>query len=485
MTTSSVLLSMEQIFQSFQWMFLLYFILLNGSYIGLNLLSLIALRLYADRHGLDRIRNTHTGFDPPISLLAPAYNEAAGICPSVRSLLQLDYPEFEVIVINDGSKDDTLAELQREFDLKPFPEAYLRKLPCKEVRAIYRSLSHPNLRVIDKANGGKADALNAGINAARYPLFCAVDADSILQRDSLTRVVQPFLEDPLTIVSGGTIRIANGCEISSGFLLNIGIPSNMLARFQVVEYLRAFLFGRLGWSPLNSVLIVSGAFGLFRKEVVVRAGGYRTDTVGEDMELIMRLHRLYRLRKEAYRVTFVPDPICWTEAPESLKVLGSQRTRWQRGLIESLLMNRQLLFHPRAGAAGWLAFPFYVLFEALSPVIEVVGYAGMVLGLVLGVFSWEAFSTLMLLTILFGILLSVSALLLEEISFHMYPKPAQLARLFAAAIIENFGYRQINTFWRFQGTMRWLLGARQRWGEMTRSGALSTKMSTEVKRTPR
>ena len=473
MSNSSILWSLEQAFQSFQLIFLLYFILLNGSYIGLNFLSLIALRVYADRHGLDRIRHTHTGFDPPISILVPAYNEEAGIGPSVRSLLQLDYPEFEIIVINDGSKDGTLAELQREFDLRLFPEAYLRKLPCKDVRAVYRSLRHPNLRVIDKDNGGKADALNAGINAARYPLFCAVDADSILQRDSLTRVVQPFLEDPLTIVSGGTIRIANGCEISSGFLVSIGIPANWLARFQVVEYLRAFLFGRLGWSPLNSVLIVSGAFGLFRKEVVVKAGGYRTDTVGEDMELIMRLHRLYRLRGEPYRVTFVPDPICWTEAPESLKVLGSQRTRWQRGLIESLMMNRQLLFHPRGGAAGWLAFPFYVLFEALSPILEVIGYAGMILGLVLGVFSWEAFSTLMLLTILFGILLSVSALLLEEMSFHMYPKPAQLARLFASAIIENFGYRQINTFWRFQGTMRWLVGARQRWGDMTRSGALN------------
>ena len=472
LAVGSWLVAPNEWLQALQWFFLSYFILLNGGYILLNLLSLISLRSYIDRHSLDHLPYAYTGFDPPISLLVPAYNEEATIAASLRSLLQLDYPEFEIVVINDGSKDGTLAELTREFALLPFPEAYWRRLPCQEVRGIYRSTRHANLRVIDKANGGKADALNAGINASRHALFCAVDADSILQRDALARVVQPFVEDPCTIATGGTIRIANGCKISGGFLVEVGLPRNLLARFQVIEYLRAFLFGRLGWSPLNAVLIVSGAFGLFKKSEVIDAGGYRADTVGEDMELIVRLHRINRLRGTPYRITYVPDPICWTEAPETLKVLRSQRTRWQRGLAESLTLNWPLLFHPRSGPVGWLAFPFFILFEFLGPLIEVLGYALMIVGTIFGLFSWEAFKTFMFVALSFGILLSVTALLLEELSFRLYSRPAQTAWLLVAAIVENFGYRQLVALWRLQGLLRWMVGARQRWGEMTRADTL-------------
>ncbi len=455
-----------------QWVFLSYFVLLNLSYIALDLLSIIALRSYIDRHSLDRLPHAYTGFDPPISLLVPAYNEEATIAASVSSMLQLDYPEFEIIVINDGSKDGTLAELIQQFDLRPVPEAYWRRVPCQEVETIYRSMGHANLRVLDKKNGGKADALNAGINASRYPLFCAVDADSILQRDSLTKVVQPFLEDPRTIVSGGTVRIANGCKIVDGFLVEVGLPKKLLARFQIVEYLRAFLFGRLGWSPLNAVLIVSGAFGLFKKSEVIAAGGYRTRTIGEDMELIVRLHRLKRLSGTPYRITYVPDPICWTEAPETLTVLRAQRTRWQRGLAESLSMNLGLLFHPRSGPVGWLAFPFFFLFELLGPIVEMIGYSMLILGTLLGTYSWQTFWIFMFVIVNFGILLSVTALLLEELSFRLYPKPAQIAALFAAAVIENLGYRQLVSLWRFQGLWRWFVGAKQHWGEMTRADTL-------------
>ncbi len=457
---------------SLEWIFIAYFIMFNGSYIALNLLSLLSLRRHMDRHSLDHLPSAYSSFDPPISVLVPAFNEEATVVASVRSLLQLDYAEFEIVVINDGSTDGTLTELTREFSLLPFPEAPRVSVPCQEVRGVYRSMRYTNLRVVDKANGGKADALNTGINASRYPLFCAVDADSILQRDSLSRAVAPFLEDPRTIASGGSIRIANGCQIKRGFLVEVGLPQSLLARFQIVEYLRAFLFGRLGWSSLNAVLIVSGAFGLFKKSEVIAAGGYRTDTVGEDMELIVRLHRLNRLRGTPYRITYIPDPICWTEAPETLEVLRNQRTRWQRGLAESLTMNWRLLFHPRSGLAGWLAFPFFVLFELLGPVIEVVGYALMIVGIMLGAVSWEAFEIFMFVALSFGILLSVTALLLEELSFRLYPKPAQLARLFVAAIAENFGYRQLVAVWRLQGMLRWMVGAKQRWGVMTRTDTL-------------
>lgn len=457
-----------------QWFFMLYFIGINMGYVMLNLLSLGSLKRYVEAHSLDDIPRGISGFEPPVSVLVPAYNEEATIASSVRSMLQLDYPEYEVIVINDGSKDGTMEALRREFSLLPFPEAYWQRMPVKPVRAIYRSTTHPSLRVIDKENGGKADALNAGINASRYPLYCGVDADSVLERVSLRRVVEPFLEDPRTIASGGTVRIANGCTVDSGFLTSVGLPRNLLALFQIVEYLRAFLFGRLGWSPLNAVLIISGAFGVFRKDVVVEAGGYRSDTVGEDMELIVRLHRLHRTRRIPYRIVFVPDPICWTEAPESLRVLKNQRVRWQRGLSESLTMNIGLLFHPRGGAAGWLAFPFMALFEWLGPLIEVAGYAFMIAAFTMGAVSTEAFVTFMLVAFGFGLVLSVSSLLLEEISFHIYTKPYQIAVLLLIVIIENFGYRQLNSVWRLWGLLLWAFRSKARWGEMTRNASWQT-----------
>lgn len=454
-----------------QWFFLLYFAGINIGYIALNLFSLSTIKRYLDLHSLDDLPRSYAGFEPPVSVLVPAYNEEATIAASVRSMLQLNYPEFEIIVVNDGSKDGTMEVLKREFVLAPFPEAYWRRIEVKPVRGIYLSAAHPNLRVIDKENGGKADALNAGINASRYPLFCGVDADSILERDSLKRVVEPFLENPLTIASGGTVRIANGCRVEGGFLVSVGLPRNLLALLQIVEYLRAFLFGRLGWSPMNAVLIISGAFGLFRKEAVVAVGGYRHDTVGEDMELVVRLHRHYRLNRIPYRITFVPDPICWTEAPESLSVLKNQRVRWQRGLAESLTMNLRLLFHPRGGAPGWLAFPFMAVFEWWGPLIEVAGYILMTAGFAFGLISVEAFVTFMIVALGFGLALSVSALLIEELSFHIYPKPGQLAALMAAVIIENFGYRQLNSIWRLWGLLKWLSGTKARWGEMTRTAS--------------
>lgn len=456
---------------SLQWFFILYFIAVNSGYLMLNVLSFINIRRHINTHVLDDLPQAYNNFKPPISLLVPAFNEAPTIAASVRSMLQLTYHEFEIIVINDGSKDETMDVLRREFDLIPFAEAYWRKLPVEPVRGIWRSMRYPNLRVIDKENGGKADALNAGINAARYPLYCAVDADSILQRNSLQLIVQPFIEDARTIAAGGTVRVVNGCEVNGGFLTSVGLPHKLLPKLQIVEYLRAFLFGRLGWSPLNAMLVISGAFGLFRKSSVISVGGYRTDTVGEDMELVMRLHRMHRQQRIPYRIVFVPNPVCWTEVPETLRVLRNQRVRWQRGLSESLTMNMGLFLSPRGGWVGWLAFPFTLIFEWFGPVIEVFGYIFMIAGFWYGVVSLPAFLAFTLLAIVLGILLSVSALMLEEMSFHLYPRPRQLALLFFMSIAENFGYRQMNLLWRLSGLLRWLSGAKAKWGTMPRSAS--------------
>lgn len=455
----------------FQFLILFYFLGLNAVYLFLNVVSLINIQGYMQRRDLDDLPTSYLGLEPPLSLIAPAYNEAATIVTSVRSLLQLNYAEFEIIVVNDGSKDNTLQVLIDAFNLVPFPEAYRVRIETQPVKAIYVSEDLPNLRVIDKANGGKADALNVGINAARYPLFCAVDADSILQRESLERVVQPFLEDPTTVASGGTVRVANGCRVEQGFMVEPGLPKNPLALLQVAEYLRAFLFGRLGWSPLNAMLIISGAFGVFKKDIVMELGGYHVGTLGEDMELVVRLHRNLRLAGKPYRIVFVADPICWTEVPEDLATLKAQRVRWQRGLGESLFRNRRLLFNRRGGLVGWLAFPFALFFEWFGPIIEIGGYLYMVMAFLLGMVSLTTIGTFFVLSIGLGILLSSTALLLEELSFHIYRRRRDLFWLLGAVIIENFGYRQLISFWRALGLMQALLGQKGAWGKMKRSAS--------------
>lgn len=450
--------------------FLVYFIALNGVYLLLNVLSMLSLRRINRLRELNELPQAHTTLEPPISVLVPAYNEATTIAATVRSVLQLTYPEFEIIVINDGSRDSTLEVLQREFALLPFPEAYRIQLPSEPVRGIYRSTTHPQLRVIDKANGGKADSLNAGINASRYPLFCGVDADSILQRNSLQQVVQPFLRDPHMIATGGTVRAANGCEVKDGFLTRVDLPRHPLARFQVIEYLRAFLFGRLGWSSVNGILIISGAFGLFKKAAVIAAGGYRRDTIGEDMELVVRLHRHMREQGQPYRIEFVPDPVCWTEVPEDLRTLRNQRVRWQRGLSESLSSHWPLMFSRRGGWPGWVAFPYMLIFEWLGPVFEFGGYLFFLYALIAGLISWQAFAVFLFLAVGMGMLLSASGLMLEELSFHLYTRKRHLAILALYVLLENLGYRQLNAWWRLVGLAQWLRQKEHHWGTMKRKG---------------
>ena len=457
-----------------QWLFLGYFVALQVTYIVLDLIALREIRRAGDAGGAAALPQSYSGLEPPVSLLVPAYNEEATIAASIWSLLQLEYPGFEIVVVNDGSRDATLEVLQREFDLRPFPEATRISIPSRPVRGRYRSARFSQLRVIDKENGGKADALNAALNSARCPLVCVVDADSVLQRDSLSRAVRPFLEDATTIACGGTIRIANGCRVSEGFLEKVGMPRSWLARIQVVEYFRAFLFGRLGWSPINAMLVISGAFGVFRREAVVAVGGYRTDTVGEDMDLVVRLHQAHRMAGTPYRIVFVPDPICWTEAPESLRVLRAQRMRWQRGLLESLAASRRLLFHPRGGAVGWVAFPVALLFDAIGPLVEVVGLGLMGVAVLSGTLSVPAFLAFLLAAVGLGLLLSASALLLEAMSFQAYDRPSQLATLLAAMVLENLGYRQLTAWWRLRALLLWLVRRPGRWGHMERSASWQT-----------
>lgn len=457
-----------------EWLFFGYFTSIYLVYAVLNVFAVLQIRKYLQVAELTAADNVFSSLDMPISVIVPAYNESASIITSVRAMLQVEYPDFEVIVVNDGSKDDTLSKLIAEFGLQRFPEAYRKRVPCRRIRGVYRSPQYPTLRVIDKENGGsKADAMNAGINACRYPIFCAVDADSILQPDSLRRAVRPFLEQPETIATGGTVRIANGCEVRGGFLERVGLPTNFLARVQVVEYLRAFLYGRMGWTQMNAVLIISGAFGVFDKEAVVAVGGYDRDALGEDMDLVLKLHRHFGTSGQDYRISFVPDPICWTDAPEDLSTLGKQRIRWQHGLGQCLSRHKDLYFSRSCKTVGWLAMPFFVFFELLGPLVEIAGYLFMLFAALNGWLTWPTALVFFGLAVGLGAMLSASALVLEELSFHVYPRFRDLLSLFAIAVLENFGYRQITLLWRIRGLMQWLRGQTPEWGEMKRSASLS------------
>ena len=461
--------------QSIEWAFLAFFVAINLGYLGQNLIAIYGIRRYLRASAIDDHDPGYSTVHLPISLVVPAYNESKSIVTSIKALLQLEYPDFEVIVVNDGSTDDTLEKLIEAFQLYPYPEAYRIQVPCKAVRATYRSVRYRNLRVVNKENGGcKADASNAGINICRYPLVAVVDADGVLQRNSLTRAVRPFLENPATVAAGGSVRIANGCRVRNGFLEEVGLPRNFLALVQVIEYLRAFLFGRMGWEPIGAVLIVSGAFGIFRRTTLIEVGGFDPQAIGEDMELVVRIHRKLKLTGRPYHIGFIPDPVCWTDAPERLKDLGSQRVRWHNGLGQALMLNKELILNPRGGTVSWLAIPFYIFFELLGPVIEALGLVVFATLGALGLIAWLEAGIFVLLSLSLGMLLSISAIMLEEFSFPMYRKPRELAMLYAAAVLENFGYRQLTVWWRLKGFVRWVTGRRHRWETITRSASVGS-----------
>ncbi|PSB01435.1 glycosyltransferase family 2 protein, partial [Merismopedia glauca] len=454
-----------------QYIVIFYFLIVNTVYLFLGIAALVIIKPYIQARKSHLITHKYTGLEPPISVIVPAYNEEHNIVDSLEALLQTYYPDYEIIVINDGSVDRTLTLLIEAFALVPFPYVYCDRLKTQKINQIYQSKLYPQLRVIDKFKGGKADALRAGINLARYPLFCGVDADSILQIEGLWHLVQPFVDSQKTVAAGGIIRIANGCTIQGGYLTSAKLPKNVLALLQVIEYLRGFFLGRLGWSAINSMLIISGAFGLFHKQTVLNIDGYNTKTVGEDMELVVHLHRHLINQKKPYRIVFIPDAVCWTECPEDFTTLQSQRIRWQRGLCESLAINKQLLFHPRGGGVGWLAFPFMLFSEVIGIFIAVFGYFLIGFGWYFGLISFPALQAFLLIELGLGILISLNALFIEEITFQIYPKFRHLLILFLVAIIENFGWRQLMNIWRMIGTINWLIGLEAKWGNMKRRGS--------------
>ncbi len=450
-----------------------YFALLNSAYLVFTVISWLDVTGHLRRRRYSAMDEAMASpFTPPASVLLPAYNEEAGVVQSVHSLLDLRYPELEVIVINDGSTDGTLRELDAEFDLVPVRLATRGEIPHAPIRACYVARRDSRLIVIDKENGGKADALNCGLEAASHPYVCSVDADALIEEGALLRVALPVLEDPEVVVAtGGIVRIVNGCEVESGRVVDVRLPRGRLATLQVIEYFRAFLVGRTAWSRMRGLLVISGAFGWFNRAAVAAAGGYWTDTVGEDGELVVRLHREMREQRIPYEIEFVPDPVCWTEAPEDLRTLSRQRRRWQRGLAETLWRHRGMVGNPRYGIFGLVVLPYFLVFELLGPtLIELPAYFVLPVSAALGLIPVGILVAFVGVAILYGMVLSVSAVALEEFSFRRHTRGREVLRMLGYVVLDNLGYRQLQSLLRAAGTVDFLRRRRGGWGEMRRRG---------------
>ncbi|MFP5110784.1 glycosyltransferase family 2 protein [Bacillaceae bacterium C204] len=455
----------------FAWFIAVYMVIVISFYSVIMVISFFQLR---KGYQLDRVQAFEDYADEfytkPVSIIVPAYNEEAGIIQSVRSLLSVNYPTFEVIVVNDGSTDQTLAKVIEHYDMQEIKKVIRKQVDTKPIGRIYQSDILSNLFLIDKENGGKADALNVGLNFSHYPYFCSLDGDSVLEQDAFLKVMKPIIDsNEEVIASGGSVRIANGCQIKNGHIQKIGLSNKPLVVMQIIEYLRAFLMGRIGLSRHNLLLIISGAFGVFSKHWVITAGGYKTDTVGEDMELVVRIHRLLKEKKIKKKIVYVPDPVCWTEVPEDMIFLRRQRRRWHRGLLESLWTHRKITFNPKYGSIGLVSFPYFWIVEFFGPVIEFLGYLFMILCLFLGGSYIEFAILLFLLSCLYGSVFSMTSVLLEEWSLTKYPKVSDIMKLFLYSLTETIWYRPLTVYWRCEGIWQMIIGDRS-WGEMKRKG---------------
>ncbi len=411
---------------------------------------------------------------PGITIIAPAYNEGLTIVENVRSLLSLQYMNYEVMVVNDGSKDDTLQKLIDGYQLVKIDQPLDPDIKSKPIRGIYKSTqrSFHKLTVVDKMNGGKSDALNAGMYLSNNKYIGCIDVDCLIQPDALLHVVKSFYQhsEKRVIAVGGVIRIANSCKISGGTLESIRLPKNWLARFQLLEYTRSFLLGRMAWGRLDSLLIISGAFGFFDREIAVAIGGYDTTTVGEDMEIIFRMRRYMHDQDLPYHVAYIPDPLCWTEVPESLKIFMNQRDRWSRGNLETLYTHKDMFFNKAYGRLGMLSYPYWFFYEWLAPILEFLGLIVVILFLYLGILNWDFFIAITATIYSFSVMFSFYAILWEVYSYNQYGRTRDILILMGCAIFEPFIFHPIVVWSSVRGNYKKLFNIKSGWGSQVRKG---------------
>ncbi|WP_376883483.1 glycosyltransferase family 2 protein [Belliella marina] len=464
----------------YEWFILFYSISYLSLYLLLAILAFVAIKKYNNNKYFLKddivVKSNHI---IGVSIVAPAFNEGMTIVHNVRSLMNLNYPKFEVVIVNDGSTDDTLQKLIDEFDLVPVDFFYEAKIETKQVRGHFKSTNpvYSHLLVVDKENGkSKADASNAGINSASYPLFLCTDVDCILRSDTIMKLAKPFMDrGKKVIATGGVLRPSNSCIVQDGFLVDVSFPSNWWASFQELEYIRAFLFGRMAWGEINSLLLVSGGLGMFDKEIVIKVGGYWHQSLGEDMDLITRMRKHMHDIKEDFRILYIPETLCWTEVPSTKDVLMKQRVRWARGLIQTLALHRKMFFNPKYGNTGFVAMPYFFFFEFLVPILEVFGLLIIVLGYLFLGLDLALFLKLMTGIYLFYFSITIGSVLLDEWFNKYYRSRRDLVKLIAKGLIEPFVYHPFCVYAAIKGYAHYFLKKEQKWGNMQRTGFRTSK----------
>ncbi|RKR08431.1 cellulose synthase/poly-beta-1,6-N-acetylglucosamine synthase-like glycosyltransferase [Flavobacterium sp. 90] len=409
-----------------------------------------------------------------VSIVAPAFNEGVNIVYNVKSLLSLTYPKFEIIIVNDGSSDNTLEKLITEFDLVKIDFYYQEKIVTQPVRGHYKSTNpvYSRLLIVDKINGkSKADASNAGINSSQYPLFLCTDVDCILKSNTILKLAKPFMENETRVIATGAgIRISNSCDIKEGFLYKVHYPKEWYPRFQELEYVRSFLFGRMAWSQINGLLLVSGGLGMFDKDIVIKAGGYWHQSLGEDMELITRMRKYMHDTKENFLIKYIPESLCWTEVPSTREIFLRQRIRWARGLVQTLYLHRKMFLNPKYGRTAFVVLPFFFSFEFLVPIIEFTGIITLIASFVFGIINFQFLFLISFLVYLFYLSITIISILIDEILYKSYASYKELITLIGMAIIEPFVYHPITIYASLKGYWHFFRKKEQKWGVMVRKG---------------
>lgn len=454
------------------------------TYALLAIFSFLAIRNHLRKESYTNYNNLLTSkLAPGITVLAPAYNEGLSIIMNVRSLLTLNYPLFEIVLVNDGSTDDSMAQMIKEFELVTVDFAYDAKIKTQPITGIYKSTNpaYSKLTVIDKVNGkSKADAVNAGINVASFDYFVCTDVDCILDKNALLKLLKPVLEEPSkrVIATGATLRIANSSEIDNGVVIRMRPPRNLLARFQEMEYVRAFLLGKMGWSFINCVPNVSGGLGLFDKEIAIKAGGYDHQSFGEDMELMTRMCRYAYDNGIDYAIRYIPETLCWTEAPITVNVFMRQRTRWARGLAQLMYSHFKMLFNPRYGRAGLITFPYNFFFELLAPIVEVTGIIYYIYLIVSGNVNVPYALLLLAFVYSYSIMITTAAILWDQLAFKHYRTWREVLFLCSTTLFEFVLYHPMNVVFSLRGYYYFLTGKKHSWGNMQRQGFGQPKPTT-------
>lgn len=459
---------LEKIVTTINWMFMYYIFIYASIFFISTLYSIVFLHEHMERKRYKNVLDLDGQSSLiPVSILVPAYNEENTIVECISSIMKLNYPVFEIVIIDDGSTDHTKETLINAFALKEVNKPIRKILESQDEKMVYEGVDGKKITLVSKYNGGKADALNIGINVSKYPYFVTIDADSILQKDSLLNIVMPVMEDNRSIAVGGNIKVANKVKIKNGEVVDSKSPDNWLVIMQIIEYYRVFVSTRVWLNRFNGNLIISGAFGLFKKDAVINVGGYDNNSIGEDMGLVVKLHAFHRKNKIDYKIQYSPHAVCWSQVPNKIRDFGKQRKRWQIGLMQSLGTHKYIFMNPTYGIVGLFSYVYFVIYEMFSSIIELFGLVFIGVAYYLGYLNREFFITFMLVYTLYGFVVSIATLMLGNYIDRYMITPQILFKLIFMSLFESIGYRQLTTYYRLSGIIDYMFGKTE-WNKFTR-----------------